>query len=164
MKKLIICIILLQAAICSGYEFINTSDGKLSIKSEVLIGGSPDTGYQLAVDGQIFSTDDLQVSDSLYKKNVVPIDSSLIKMLKIRGVTFEWRRDEFPNKNFQPGQKLGIIAQELELIYPQAVFTSNNGFKSISMSSLIPVLIEAIKEQQQQIDALEQRVSQLENN
>jgi hypothetical protein len=58
------------------------------------------------------------------------------------------RQDEFPDRKFKAGRNVGIIAQELEPILPEAVTTDENtGFKYVSYTYLIPVLIEAIKEQ-----------------
>ena len=52
------------------------------------------------------------------------------------------------------GNDIGFIAQELEIIYPELVKTGSNGYKSVDYSKLTPILVEAIKAQQAQIDAL----------
>ncbi len=53
--------------------------------------------------------------------------------------------------------QVGLIAQELEKVYPELVFTDADGYKSVNYAQLTPVLIEAIKEQQAQIEALKQQ-------
>lgn len=71
--------------------------------------------------------------------------------MKLNGVTYHWRTDEFPQKNFTDSLQIGVIAQEVEKIYPHLVFTDTDGYKSVDYSKLTPILLEAIKEQQQMI-------------
>jgi ABC-type Fe3+-citrate transport system substrate-binding protein len=57
--------------------------------------------------------------------------------------------------------QIGIIAQEIEKILPQVVTTDKDGYKSVHYTAIIPVLIEAIKEQQKQIEELKQEISDI---
>jgi len=85
-------------------------------------------------------------SDIRYKKEVSTLTNSLEQVLKIRGVNYFWKTKEFPERNFTNDKQVGFIAQELEKIYPEFVFTDKNGYKSVDYSRLTPVLVEAIKE------------------
>ena len=85
-------------------------------------------------------------SDERWKKNIVTLNNSLDKIMRLRGVSHEWRVDEFPELNFINGTQLGLIAQEAELVVPEVVTTGEDGFKGISYEKLVPVLIEAVKE------------------
>jgi hypothetical protein len=94
--------------------------------------------------GTITGTDVIASSDVRTKNNIVTIDSALDKVMRMRGVFFE--------RNVEPGEKrVGVIAQEVEKILPEVVYTDENGLKSVSYGSIIGLLIEAIKEQQEVI-------------
>jgi len=95
------------------------------------------------------------VSDERLKDNVKTIDNALDKVMKLRGVEFDW------NKGNRVGQKdLGLIAQEVEKVLPEIVrekkmaFIDNEIYKTIDYDKVVGVLIEAIKEQQKQIEEL----------
>ncbi|RYE19686.1 MAG: hypothetical protein EOP51_19400 [Sphingobacteriales bacterium] len=107
-------------------------------------------------------------SDLRYKKNITPLQSSLQNILKINGVQYDWKQDEFPEQNFSDKKQLGFIAQDLEKIYPEMVFTDSKGYKSVDYARLTPVLVEAVKElsvkndnQQAQIDELKKEMLEL---
>jgi hypothetical protein len=112
----------------------------------------------------------LNPSDKSLKKNVLPLTGSLIKVLSLQGVTYEWKseselesiiqRNKGDKKgsvsqqyNFPIGVQLGIIAQDVEKILPELVHTDADGLKSVDYIKIIPLLIEATKEQQQQIES-----------
>jgi hypothetical protein len=92
-------------------------------------------------------------SDIRYKKDIKPLENALEKVLKLNGVTYLWKTSEFPAKNFTKDLQIGVIAQELEKVYPQLVVTDTDGYKSVDYSKLTPILLEAIKEQQVMIHA-----------
>jgi len=101
------------------------------------------------------------LSDVRYKENIAEIDNALDAILGLRGVSYEYRRDEFKTLNFPDGRHLGFIAQEIEKILPEVVNTDENGYKSVTYANVVPVLVEAVKTlnartviQQKQIDAL----------
>lgn len=117
--------------------------------------------YKLHVNGQIKSDGINETSDIRLKKDIITIDSALAKVLKLRGVTFNWRTSENKDRNFETTPQVGVIAQEVEAIYPQLVKTDAQGFKSVDYSKISAILIEALKEQQKQIDGLSAEISQL---
>lgn len=95
------------------------------------------------------------VSDLRYKKNITQLQNSLINVLRLKGVNYDWRIQEFPEQAFTTQRQTGFIAQELEQVYPEMVMTDDKGFKSVDYSRLTPVLVEAIKELNEKILALE---------
>ena len=95
-------------------------------------------------------------SDQRYKKNITTLTSSLNKIKHVRGVSYNWID---PKKD--KAQQIGFIAQEVEAQFPQLVKTNEKGMKSVAYANMVPVLLEAIKEQQQQIDELKKIVDQL---
>lgn len=94
-------------------------------------------------------------SDIRYKTNINPINNSLNDVMKMQGVTYNWKKDKFPEKNFSEDLQIGFIAQDMEKIIPQVVKTDVSGYKAIDYSRLTPVLAEAIKEQQKFIEELQ---------
>ena len=105
-------------------------------------------------------------SDFRYKKNITPLHNALKNILQLNGVNYLWKQEEFPDKNFSANNQVGFIAQDLEKIYPEMVFTDDKGYKSVDYARLTPVLVEAVKElsvkndnQQAQIDELKKELS-----
>ena len=118
--------------------------------------GTTNPGARLQVAGDIIANSIAGSSDTRFKTNILPIESPLQKVLKLRGVTFDWRIKEFPNRLFSENRALGFIAQEVEQVIPEVVQTENSkeGFKSVQYDKVVALLVEAIKEQQKQIDFL----------
>jgi len=141
----------------------------------VVMGFGRATGYvgigveypseQLHVGGNICYTGSIGAcSDIRYKTNISTLSNSLEKILKIRGVSFNWRADKFPENDFSKNDQVGFIAQELKEVFPQVVSEDNNGFYNVDYTKLTPLLIEAIKEQQEQIETLSKRIEEIEGN
>ena len=88
------------------------------------------------------------VSDERLKKNITELSSdTLEKVAKLRPVIFEWRNDEYPWLNGQPGMNYGLIAQEVEEVFPDMVNMDDKDFKRVSYDiSLTMRLLQAIKE------------------
>ena len=114
------------------------------------------TAGALHVEGDVtaFST---TVSDERLKDDVVSIDSALDKVMKLRGVEYIW------NKGSRKGQKdLGVIAQEVEKVLPEIVkdtemvLLDEETYKTVDYEKLTAVLIEAVKEQQEEIEKLKE--------
>ena len=78
-------------------------------------------------------------SDSRYKKDIQTLPSALQNILSLRGVSYYWK-DRDDNT-----EQIGVIAQEVEKIYPQLVHTNEDGYKSVAYSKLVAPLIEAVK-------------------
>ena len=100
-------------------------------------------------------------SDIRYKKNIITLPSALSNIMKLNGVNYYWRTDEFPKKVFTKDKQIGFIAQDIEKIYPEVVFTDKDGYKSVDYSRLSPVLVEAIKEQQNLIEKMQKQNEEL---
>jgi len=92
-------------------------------------------------------------SDISLKDNIVTIPDALDKLLQIRGVTYN-RNDIEDNP-----RQTGVIAQEVETVLPEVVSEDALGIKSVAYGNMVGLLIEAIKEQQARIDALEERLN-----
>ncbi len=84
------------------------------------------------------------------------------KLARIRGVTWTWNEQAIAAGREPGTADAGVLAQEVEAVYPELVTTAPEGFKQVSYTGLVGVLIEAVKELKAKNDALEQRVSELE--
>ena len=100
----------------------------------------------LVVGTTVFAANFVQSSDRRFKKNIKAIENPLSSILSIKGVRYDWRREEFLEKKFSDKNQIGFIAQDLEKIFPEMVFTDEKGYKSVDYARLTPVLVEAVKE------------------
>ena len=112
---------------------------------------------KLHVAGNILATGTVtQNSDITLKKDIVKIDGALNKLSQIKGVTYKWKKPE--NHGDDETEQLGIIAQDVEKVFPQAVSTDPNGIKSVSYGDMVAPLIEAVKELTARVKELEAKV------
>jgi hypothetical protein len=191
----------LKNTAAGGYEYglYSGSDGKLHVGNvgdsvDVLTinpGGNVGIGtttpnVRLDVNGPANFNGNVTVngvtytSDARYKTNVATFPDALDTLLNLRGVTFDWKRQDFPDRNFAAGRQVGFLAQEVEKILPELVQTDANGYKRVAYQNVVPVLVEAVKtlktrndaeiqtlkqvveDKQRQIEALEIRIRRLE--
>ena len=123
--------------------------------------GTTDPGsYKLYVAGNAFTTGAWVSSDARWKKNVEPLENSLNKVTQLQGVHYEWNIEQYPEKGFDEGRQVGLIAQEVEKVIPELVRTNEDGYKSLSYEKLSVVLIEAVKELKAENEALKILVCQ----
>jgi hypothetical protein len=127
----------------------------------VAIGGSNPSGYKLYVNGTAYSTGGWSSSDERFKENIEPIQSPLRKVIDLKGISFTWKTEEYKDKGFPDGRHYGVIAQEAEKVLPEVVKEDLDGEKAVAYAEIIPVLIEAVKEQQMQIETLKTEISRL---
>lgn len=121
--------------------------------------GTTFPSFKLDVNGTIRATDITTISDSKYKKDINQIEDALSTILKLDGKTYNWNSSENSNMNFSNRLQYGLIAQEVEKVLPSLAYKSENGDYGINYIGLIPLLIEAIKEQQEQIVELKELIS-----
>ena len=117
-----------------------------------------DSGVTIAGDinvtGVVTATDFNSTSDAALKTNVQVIDNPLDKVLQINGVSFNWIENNKPS--------MGVIAQQLEGVIPELVKGDDTTTRSVNYNGLIGLLIEVVKDQQTQINSLNDRLSKLE--
>ena len=119
-------------------------------------------------DGRIDAGNDIVAyssSDIRWKENVKPIENALSKILKIGGYEFDWKElseEEKKTQHGNEGHDVGVIAQEIEKVLPEVVTTRENGFKGVKYEKIVPLLIEAMKEQSDTIEKLTERIKNLE--
>ena len=139
----------------------NTHRMTITPSGFVGIGTAAPGAYNLYVNGTTFSTGGWSSSDSRWKKDIEPLGNILQEIVQMNGVKFSWRREEFPEINFESGTQIGLIAQDVEKILPQLVKTNEDGYKAVAYDKLTVVLLEGMKEQQRQIESQQKQIDQL---
>jgi hypothetical protein len=119
--------------------------------------------YAFSVLGSLWVNGTTYASDERFKQNITPIISPLQKLLLLNGVEYDLKTAEFSKNHFAAGRQMGLIAQNVEKIIPEAV-NEKDGYKGVDYARLVPLLIEAIKEQQKQINDLKILVEQIKEN
>ena len=113
-------------------------------------GDNPSNAFVVNYDGSATLSGDLTInSDARLKSNIISLGSTLAKLLMIDGKSYTMKTNESQSK-------IGLLAQDVQKAFPELVKTTNDSDKTLSVNyqGLIPVLINAIKEQQKQIDEL----------
>jgi hypothetical protein len=118
---------------------------------------------KLYVSGDITANSVAGTSDRRFKTNIHPVDNALAKVKALQGVYFNWNQKDFPEKDFGAQNELGLIAQEVEKVVPEIVSKdkSKEEYRSVKYDKLVALLVEAMKEQQKQIEQLQIKVKQL---
>ncbi len=125
------------------------------------VNGNVNISGNLTVSGIIFTPNGLLsilTSDRRYKKEILTLNNSLSTIQKLRGTSYYWKDQELRGKKWQ----FGVIAQEIEEVFPNLVHTDSKGYKAVNYIGLVPVLIEATKEQQTIIETQEEKILKLE--
>lgn len=123
--------------------------------------------FKMDTGGTFTATADIvaygSVSDKSYKENIKPITGALELVNNLKGVTFDWKEDTDTKKMVGIKEDIGFIAQDVQEVLPTLVRKNENGKLSLRDKGIVPVLVEAIKEQQNLIDKLVDRIEKLEN-
>ena len=165
-----------------GYQagYNETGSNKLCIDnsdtSTPLIWGDFNTN-EVVVYGGFRAIASYSSSDGRLKKNIQPLESPLEKVSSLKGISYEWRKNEYPDMGFTGGKQVGLIAQNVEKTMPELVSEGKDGYKAVSYTRLTAVLVEAIKElknlsakqqaenerQQAEIERLRELISELKS-
>ena len=93
-------------------------------------------------------------SDKRLKDNIVKIEKPLEKLDKINGYEFDWNNKQ----ELYKGHDIGVVAQEVEQVYPELVETRKSGYKAVKYEKLVPLLVESIKELKTEIEQLKKQI------
>ena len=125
----------------NGTDSSNKSDA-----FKVMFNGDTTVSNDLTVSGDVVIS-----SDARLKTNIVSLGSTLPKLLQIDGKSYE----------IKGKQKIGVLAQEIKEVFPELVSEDDNEMLAVNYQGLVPVLINALKEQQSEIDELKEMVQSL---
>ena len=123
-----------------------TNSSNKSDAFKVMFNGDTTVSNDLTVSGDVVIS-----SDARLKSNIVSLGSTLPKLLQIDGKSYEMKGK----------QKIGVLAQEIKEVFPELVSEDDNEMLAVNYQGLVPVLINALKEQQSEIDELKEMVQEL---
>jgi hypothetical protein len=118
--------------------------------------------YTMGTLGEIRASSEITAyfsSDRRLKENIKLIENPITIIDQIRGVTFDWTDEHMSRRGGEDGyfvrkHDIGVIAQEVQAVLPELVGTREDGYLAVKYEKMVPLLIEAIKEQQKTIDSL----------
>ena len=142
--------IIAGSSVAGEFGIYNTTNLRFLVTSggNILLGTSSDNGEKLYVSGAIRATGTITAnSDITLKKNLLKIENALEKVEQINGYTYEFKEDDSK-------RHAGVIAQEIQTVLPEIVNKGNDGILGVEYGNISALLIEAIKEQQTQINEL----------
>jgi len=129
--------------------------GKVRVTS---LAGGPNQSLCISPTGVLSSC----TSDRRLKMNIRPLANVLEKVAEIRGVSFNWIEFSKDLVASTAQRSIGVIAQEVEAVFPEAVTSSDNGYKAVDYNALTAVLLQAVKELKMENGSLKQRIEALE--
>ena len=113
--------------------------------------------YPLDVIGTIHASSTVEASDVRLKHDIQILESPLDKILKLRGVSYYWNDVKLYNDKKQ----IGLIAQEIEKVFPELVDTDHQGYKAVNYSRLVAPLVESVKALYFKFKTVEQSVAEV---
>ena len=136
--------------------------GNTSNKSDLIVAGSVTIGVDLNVTRTAYIpggawTDS---SDERLKQHIRPLEGALDRLLKLRGMEFEWKEPE--KQGNLTGTQMGLVAQEVETVFPEWVGVDGQGYRTLTIRGFEALAIEAIKELKAENESLKKRCEDLE--
>ena len=125
--------------------------------------------WQGGVTGEIRATNEITAyygSDIRLKENIQPINNPIKMISQIRGVYYDWTDEHIARRGGEDGyfvrkHDVGVIAQEIEAVLPEVVATRDDGYKAVKYEKIVPLLIEVVKAQQQEINQIREELNKL---
>ena len=146
-----------------GLDFYTGGNNKMVITNSGNVGiGTNAPGMRLTVNGNILAYGSVTPSDIRYKKNITPVNNALKKIMSLSGYYYSFKTDEYPDMGFETKNQIGVIAQDVEKVLPEVVYTMPNGYKAVDYPKLIPLLIEGMKDQQKMIEKQQTQIDELQ--
>lgn len=135
---------------------------RVSGSGDTYVGGTFTAANDSTINGNLTVTGNITAgsnitayfsSDERLKENIIPIGNAIDKINQIGGYEFDWN-----NNSELSGHDVGVIAQEIEKVLPEIVATREDGYKAVRYEKIVALLIQAVKEQQLQIEELKSKL------
>jgi hypothetical protein len=130
----------------------STPAARLQVLGNIRVGTSGTNGCVQAFDGSVLGG--TCSSDRRLKQNIQPFGSVLDKVARLQPVSYEWRAAEHPEYQFGSSRISGLIAQDVEQVFPGMVVEDERGYKAVNYSQLPMLLLQAVRELKTQNDTL----------
>lgn len=126
------------------------------------LGTTSPGSYRLYVNGDAFATGLWVSSDKRFKQEIKKMEGALDKISSINGVSYRFAKNQDTgNRKFSEGVQLGLIAQDIQKVFPELVHDDGQGYLAVNYQGMIPVLLEAVKELKEQNRMLKAEVAGL---
>jgi len=140
------------------------------------MGNVGDASAKLWISGNLKVNSTTYTSDQRFKENIQPINNQLSNLLRLKTYQYTFiqserfvgdslsvnaNKEDHPDYNFDSNLHYGLMAQDIEKIYPNLVAKDENGYLSLNYTELIPILISSIQEQNERISKLEEELNLL---
>ena len=148
----------IQNAAGDGKLFYEGGSNQLTLRNDTLATSflADGTSGDLMVLGTVTSQGNVLSSDRRYKRDIQTLEGALDKTKQLRGTSYYWK-----DKNRGSDKQIGVIAQEVEEVYPEFVHTNADGYKAVNYAQMVAVLIEAVKELDAKVASLEKENGEL---
>lgn len=129
-------------------------------------------------DGDVYATNYLSISDRKFKTDITQLQNALDKLMRLNPASYRFKTDENPKMGLPKGEQVGLIADEVKQVFPQLVnvavrpakydkdrsklLSPEVSYEAVNYVGLVPVVISAIQEQQQQIQALKKKADKVD--
>lgn len=145
------------------FRFATSGTERMVISSGGNIGiGTAAPSQRLHVAGNICATGSIGAcSDIRYKTNIESLTNALTNVMSLHGIYYNWDKKKIGRDAYTKARQIGFSAQEIEQYFPEIVQTDARGYKAIDYSRLTPILVEAIKEQQNTIAQQREEMKQV---
>ncbi len=100
-------------------------------------------------------------SDVRFKENINPLSDVMKGINSLNTYTYNYKTENFPENNFSEREQIGVMAQEVESVFPQAVVEDEKGMKHVNYTMLTPVLLGAVKELNQRVEEQQKQIELL---
>jgi hypothetical protein len=150
-------------------------NGQVAISTGTAVSGSALTVFGIistaGTSGEIRASSEITAyysSDRRLKENISIITDPIAIVQKLDGVYFDWTDEHIASRGGEDGyfvrkHDLGVIAQQVEAVLPELVATREDGYKAVKYEKIVPVLIEAIKSQQNDINVLKAEIQTIKD-
>ena len=145
----------------------NSGDNKKNSKKEYDFGGIQEYSLEKIEDEILNESLYLDVfagSDIAFKENINSLDNILPSLSKIRCISYNYKNDEYAHKNFPKNKQLGVVAQDIQAIFPELIRNDQDGDLQVNYSQLSTVALQAVKELSQLLTKANDRIDKLESD
>jgi hypothetical protein len=143
----------------------DSSSDKTSPKKEYVFGGIQEFSLEKIEDSILEESVYLDVfagSDINFKEEIRPLENILSSISDLNVITYNYRVDEYTHKGFPETRQLGVIAQEVQAVFPELVRKDKDGDLQVNYSQLSTIAIQAVKELSSLLEKTNERITQLE--